>query len=407
MAGTDISSTLTNSLRVQYVEDYIRGGMRRRLYDQVAQPIDERSEAARQAASMAQLSRAGTVQVVFLSDMQIGTTSLSEVADITPQTLRDQTATVTTDMYGEAIQVSQKGMIMRYTNYGAEKARKVGMNMMESVDYLAQKAALQGSWVKRNDTRGKLDAGTAGDRANNDHFRWAAARFSTFVVPGWEDDSGITWACITDPFVVGDIATGGDIVNVAQYQRAEIILQHEIGRLDQFRIVESGLAKIFYGGGTTNASDVDTTLSAAANALSTTIVVASATNIAQGDWLNIGTKETGNTFYPHNERVNVASVSGTTITIVGQADNGGLRFDHASGATVNADDSVHTMLFGGPASLAKVYSPDIGEFGEMVGPLFQGMAQQWTSLSWKHYGGYGRLSENWLQRSEVSVEEEA
>jgi len=178
--------------------------------------------------------------------------------------------------------------------------------------------------------------------------------------------------------------------------------------VNNFRILASGYAKTFYGAGAANSTDVDTTLSSAASRLDKTIVVASADNIAAGQWLNIITaKESSSTFYPENERVKVASVSGTTISIVGEGENGGLRNAHASGAIVNHDDSVHVILFGGPQSLVKVYAPVIGEYGTMVGPKKQGLAEQWDSLAWKWYGGFGRISENWLYRAEVSVSEEA
>jgi hypothetical protein len=141
--------------------------------------------------------------------------------------------------------------------------------------------------------------------------------------------------------------------------------------------------------------------------LARTIAVGSTTNLAVGAWLNIlDGVESSDTFYPGNERVKVISGSSTALVIVGEGPNGGLRFAHAAGATVQDGDSVHTILFGGPSSLAKVYAPDIGEFGELVGPKKQGLADQWTSFAWKWYGGYGRPSENWLYRGEFAVSEE-
>lgn len=406
--AVDQTSTLSNSLRTQYVEDYIRGGMRRRFYDIIAQPIDERSEAAGKAQTMADLKKSGTVQVEFISDMAVGTTPLSEVQDIVPQILADATATVTTDMFGDAIQTSQKAMIQRYTNYGASRSEKVGLNMMEVVDFKAQEQALAGSLYYRYIARAKLDAGTTAHRASNSIFSNVAARLSHFNCPGWEGESQPTsWVALTDHFVMNDIVTSGNVVNVAEYQNGSIVLQNELGRLNSFKLVPSGWAKILYGAGTL-ASTVNTTLSSAAARLDKTIVLGSTTNVAAGQWLNVITgAETSTTFYPENERVKVDSISGTTVTIVGEGSNGGLRFAHAAGATVTDKDSVHLITFGGPSSLAKVYAPEIGEFGEMVGPLKQGLAHQWDSLAWKWYGGYGLLSENWLYRAEVSVSEEA
>jgi hypothetical protein len=305
-------------------------------------------------------------------------------------------------------------MLEAYTNYGTEKAMKVGMNLMESVDNLALEAGLKGSLqlVAAGMARTTLDAGTATHRASDTLLWRISSRLQELNVPGFISDltGDVTWSDITHPASVADLITnsGGNVVNVAQYQKGEMILNQEIGRLGPFKIVSSGNAKVFFGVGAANSSDVDTTLAAAATALSKTIVVTINTNIAAGDMLNIiAAKETSTTFYPMNERVRVASVSGTTITIVGAGDNGGLRFDHASGVVVNADDAVYTHLLGGPKSICKVYAPSMGVFGTMVGPLKQGLLEQWESLGWKYFGGYGRGPEKWLYRLEVSSADEA
>jgi len=47
------TSTLSNSLRIQYLNDYVVGAAKRRFYDIVASPIDELSAAAGAAQSMA------------------------------------------------------------------------------------------------------------------------------------------------------------------------------------------------------------------------------------------------------------------------------------------------------------------------------------------------------------------
>lgn len=88
-----------------------------------------------------------------------------------------------------------------------------------------------------------------------------------------------------------------------------------------------------------------------------------------------------------------AGYTGSTVTIVGQGPNAGLRYAHASGAAVRNADSVHLVVFGGPSSLVKVYAPSVGEFGEIVGPKRDGLADQFWSLAWKWWGGYGRLAE--------------
>jgi len=400
-------STLSNSLKVQRTNDYQAGGIRRRLYDMLAAPVSETSGAAGAAQSMADLCKGGTVRLTFVSDMAIGTTPLSEVQDIVPQVLDDAVANITVDMYGDGIQTSQKALIEYFTNYDSRSPAAVGLNMMEVVDFLALDAALAGSLFYRGAARASLDAGTTAHRASDTTFANVAARLSHFNTPGWEGEGKpSSWAGITDHFVLNDIASGGNVVNAAVYQDKEMVLNNEVGRLHSFRILASGWAKILYGAGI-EGSTLNTTLSAAATRLSTTINLTSTTNLAAGMWVNIGTPETSTTFYPSNERVKVSSISSKVATIVGEGENGGLRFAHASGTTCTIKDSVHLIMFGGPSSLAKVYAPTIGEFGELVGPKQQGLAEQWTSYAWKWFGGYGIPAENWLYRAEVSVSEEA
>jgi len=279
---------------------------------------------------------------------------------------------------------------------------------MELVDFKAMEAALGGSLVYRYAARSSLDAGNTLHHATDSRFASIAARLSHFNCPGWEGEGRPTsWAALTDHFVLNDIAQGDHVVNVAQYQDGGMVLNNEVGRLHQFRLVASGYAKILYGAGVDNSSASATTLSSAVARLAKTIVVGANTNLAVGDLINIwNAEETASTFYPDNERVQIGAISGTTLTIVGEGENGGLRWAHAAGKSVNNADSAHIITFAGPSSLAKIYAPSIGEFGELVGPLLQGLAQQWTSFAWKWFGGYGRPSENWLFRGEFSVSEE-
>jgi len=151
------------------------------------------------------------------------------------------------------------------------------------------------------------------------------------------------------------------------------------------------------------------TLASAAARLSKTYVTTSddSANVAVGLFWNIGTEETGSTFYPTNEQVKNLSAVTTTITFAGQGENGGFRFAHASGEAVNNNDSVYPIVFGGPGSIVKVFAPQVGEFGETVGPEESGLVHQFRHIGWKWYGGYGRLKENSLLRHECSVSYEA
>jgi hypothetical protein len=300
-------------------------------------------------------------------------------------------------------------MLQAYTNYGAERYYAVGRNMMESVDILARDAATKGDWVKRTVARASLDAGTSTHNASDALFSDVSTMFATAKAPGFETRMGPAWAAIMHPAVYHDIREEGNVVAVAQYQNAEIILNHELGALGPFRLVVSPWAKVFGGAGLDNDDVIATTLSTAVSALDHTMNLSTDIHIdsSMNQWWTIGTEETDSTHYPTNERVYAVSYSGSIVTIIGEAGNSGFRFDHAAGAGVRNADSVYTIVFGGPKSLAKVYQPSIGEYGQPVGPKKDGILDQFWTLGWKFYGGYSIMSQNRILRAEVTADSDS
>jgi N4-gp56 family major capsid protein len=345
------------------------------------------------------------VQVPFLSDMEPSETPISQTVDITPQTLRDAVTTITPTSRADALQWSQALEIQAYTDYGSGRFKKLGKAQMETVEILARDVALQGSLVVRSAARAALDAGTAADRFSDADVSEMETMLMQLKAPAFVGNGRPQWFAIMPPDVFHDVRTSGNVLNVGIYQDKEIILRFELGQLGPFKLIVSPWAKTFGAAGADNALVAATTIAASATAnraLDKTIEVALATNISVGRFLTIGTEETGDTHFPKNERVRWVSTSGTTITIVGEGANGGLRFDHPVGAPVRNADSVYPVAFGGPASLAKLYATEVGEFGEVVGPKKSGIADQFATLAYKFYGGYGRWSESYISRGEYS-----
>lgn len=393
------TSNLTNSLRVQQAAAYLEAVYGWRIYDQIAIPVP--------GLSMNDAIRGSSVQWEFLSSMAPATAALSQVADITPQILYDATASVTPTSRGDALQWSEQLDIQVFTNYAAERMKKLGENAAESIDLLALDAATKGTWVERAAARASLDAGTAAHRASDSVFRKMHSRMLALNVPGFVDSSGManTWAAIMAPEPFHDISESGRIDSIGLYQDMGIHLNYELAKVGAFRLVVHPRAKTFYSAGLDNATNVATTLNGAVNPLATTVVTAAdvSANITAGQLWTIGTEESSSTNYPTNERVKVQSAATTTLTITGFGENGGLRFAHASGEAVRNADSVYTIVYAGPASLVKLYDPGVGEFGKVVGPKVEGLLDQFNSVGWKFYGGYGRITENRLVRGEYSA----
>jgi len=390
------TTNLSNSIRARYLNDYINGALSVRLYDQFCYPIEQDRE---------KMQRASSIVVPFLSGMTPGSTAISETVDITPQTLTDATATLTPSSRGEAIQDSELLLLQNYTGYGAQRMEILGQNMIETIEAFLLDTALAGYVSYQAAARASLDAGTSGHRLSDDTFAQVARLMLGLKCPEFPGimGSGGTLAAIMHPDAYYDLLTGGNIVSIAHYQNPGIILNQELGFLAPFRIISSPWAKVFGAAGVAYSTALATTTSADMAPLDKTATIASGTNVEDGEWITIGTEESGSTYYPTNERVRYYSgADSTTLTFVGQGDNGGCKYAHASGVSVRNNDSVYPVLFGGPKSIAKAYASDVGEFGEIVGPEEQGILKQWVSLGWKFYGGFARISENWLARAEVS-----
>ena len=387
------TTNASDSIRVQYLSKYIEGAMGARLYDQFAKAI---------SADMSEVKRGSSISVPFLSGLDPSTQTISESADLVPATLVDTTATITPTSRGNAIQYSEKLKLTVYTDYTARAYEEVGINMMESIDLLAQAEALSGGIVVRGAARASLDAGTSTHLLSRATFIKAATYLKSLQVPSFLTKRGGRWLAMFHPWAINDLLADSALLAVGEYQDASMILRGEIGELLDFKIVTDPRCKRFLGAGADNGTNIATTLSAAGTRLDTTITVASGSNIAAGMWLAIGTEETANTHYATNEHVLVTGISGTTVTISGMGSNGGLKYDHDSGVAVRNADTVVPVVFGGPESLAKVYDTEVGEYGQIVGPKLTGLAEQWTTLAWKWYGGYDTVSDNRIVRAEVA-----
>lgn len=393
------SGNLTNAITTRYTSAYQRAAEIVRLYDQLATPVG-----APQFELETRRNLGSTYTFNFLSDMSPGVTAISEDADISLQVLRDATSTITPTSRSEGLKWSQLLDLSAYTDYVAARAEILGRNMMETVDNQAKAAALQGNLVSRYTARASLDAGTSTHNWTEAAIWSAMSTAESLKCPPFVDfRMRKMYIAIAHPDAYYDLFHGGNVVSAAIYGGlpGSVLLNGELGEIANCKLIISPSAKVFGGAGADQATNADYTLSAAASALDKTMAVATGTNVGSGRFVTVGTEETANTHYDDNERVKVVSGT-TTATIVGSGANGGLRFDHVSGAGVRNADSVYPVAYGSPASLVKVFAQEVGEFGEMVGPTRTGSAEQWTTLAWKWFGGYGRISESNIIRGEYS-----
>lgn len=413
MAIQTTSSPSISSIIARYSESYLKGAKAPMLYDQFA--VDY--TAFTPGMSMEEIMRSSAVYVPFRSGMAIGTSTISETTDLTPQVRYDATVSITPTSRGEALQFSQQLQHQAFSEFTAGAYEDIGENCMETIEAVAIDTALAGTWNDSYAARASLDAGTSAHNLSDSTFRMCDGLFQTMRVPGYDGMGGPEWSAVAHPWVFHDVQEGGKVVYVGEYQDKGITLNWELGKIGRFKLVSSPYAKVFWGAGANNDTDVDTSLNGAILPLAKTLVSTDdvSANVSKGRLWKIGTIETSTTFYPMNEPFIPLSASTTTITLNGFAHNGGFKYAHADGSDIINNDSVFPVLFLGPESLVRLYATDPGngdpdarpapgvKGAAIVGPLKQGLAHQWDSLAWKWWGGYGLISQHRLFRYEVSV----
>jgi N4-gp56 family major capsid protein len=400
------TSNLTNAVGERRFLKYVESAMFVRLYDQFAE--DYKAVGTKQELENLR-GMGSSYKFNFLSKMTPATSAISEVYDVVPQILRDATASITPTSRADGLEWTELLDIEAFTNYAEERMKVLGEGSMESIELLAIAAALQGGLVDRATARASLDAGTSGHRFNDAAILKAGAMVRALKCVPFMEMGTPQHLAVGHSDITYDLIQSGNLNTIMLYQDKALLTNRglfngEVGEIGGFRVLASPWGKVFGGAGADNGTNVDTTLSSAANALAKQIVVASATSITVGRTLTIGTEETGNTFRPTNEIVRVSDLysSGTTVDVISSEGNNGLRYDHASGEAVRNADNVYPVAYGSPGSLVKVYAEEIGEFGKVVGPKPLGNAETFAGVFYKFYGGYGRIGENWIMRGEYS-----
>jgi len=387
------TTEMSNSVKQAYLTEYVVGAQRGKVYDQLSHPV---------GADMKMLGAGTAVNIPFIARLARSEQTISQTQDIPTTQLKDATVQLTPTSVANAINWPELLDIQKYTDYTARAFEEVGKNMMESVDWLAAKAALNGAFNKSFTGRSSLDAGTTTHRITRNNFVNASIFLSDLGVPSLPTVRGERHIAVFNPWIMGDLMNDTNILAVGQYQEKGIILNWEVGEVNGFALVVTNDAKLFLAAGAANATAIGTTMANDTESLVTTFDVASGTSIAAGMWLLIGAKETGSTFYTTNERVFVVSVATNTLVIIGGGENGGLKYNHKAGETVSNSDTVTPVVFGGPMSMGKVFAAETSEYGTIVGPKKDGVLDQFNILGYKYYGGYGIVSGNQIFRSEFS-----
>ncbi len=397
------AGTATAGIFTQNEVKYMKTIWKMRTYDQFAAPIEKTFE-----------PKGVTVQRTWLAKLQPRPTAAlgSETADFDPQTVRDYSSTLSKVYLNDGLKAHDLLILKNSLGIEKELPRLVGELAAETIDALARQAATQGNLVTYGGSttataRSGMGAGTAGYRMSVDVF----TRVRGYLGSWMQDDNLLA---VMDNWAYADLLNTSSSVITNRMQYADnsggILFNYELGTLAGIRIVVSPLAKAFYGAGNANASVVNTTLATSTTANkagSTTVEVAANTNIVAGMWLTLGNVQTSTESDATiiTEIVLVASVSATTITVVGSGAGGTLKYDHAVGDTVKNPDTIHCTIFGSSDSMAVAFD-GFGRYGKLVEPFQDGKAKQWTNWAFKYYGQYKLFDQSKIYRSENSASQQ-
>ncbi len=330
-------------------------------------------------------------------------TPLPEMSDVTPEGIFDFNYTVTPYEYGRAFAVSQLARYQSRTTLQDKLARIAAQDRVNSIDRLIRRKVYgHGSDVPTNTYLNSANS-TMATMVSTDVISWD---FLTELVLqakslGIEPMDGSNFVAVIHPLLEKGIKNMADYKNVGQYNVPDIFYKGEVGMVAGIRFIVSPQAKVFWGAGPATALAGSTTLTNAYNAGSTTIVIGSGANIANGDYLTIGTVETESVSPSANlEQVRVVSGGGTTTLVIrglgtykpdSNQKTSGLYFDHAAGEAVVEKYNVCGIPILGKNSLIGVHGARTGRYGQSGFKTGLDILDRFGYVWWYWYGGVSRV----------------
>ena len=398
------TTVLSNSVQALYQAEFVMAAKRMYVYSQ--DPL-----AFTPAQGVIGVgNRGSSVNIPVFQRLIPSTAALSQTSDVTPIVFRDNLIEITPDMHGQAVQLSQKLSLTAFTDVERAAVINVAEAAADVRDRLARIQAVAGETVRfGGDATTRATVGTGASSYEMAYSDWldAVAFLAGSRAPMLSDPAGV--AAIISHQTYADQIDDGTLILVGEYSAGAypFLLNYEIGtHIAGVRVLKSDFAKVFHGAGASITGGLEATV------VDTTAMVAGATFLdlpgtmtsgAVGDFIAVGTIETTAVGDPIvTETVMILSTGSSAVPIVGGGPNGGFVFDHAAGVAVTAGSQVHAALFMTAEALAMVYTNDdgLGPDGLIIPPENTGLLKQFNSLGYKHFLGFGRMSENRLYRVE-------
>lgn len=345
----------------------------------------------------------GTLDFPAFGELDPVETPLVEDADVVPDSITDFNVTVPPHEYGRAVAKTQVASFRSRVPLQRRLAEMVANDRINSIDRLIRRAVCGygsnvPSYIVQPDgttVMSNLAAQTAAHRVS-----WAflteLRMYAKSVGIEPVDRSG-NLVAVVHPLLEYDLLNLTTEFQNARYYRTDdtTLFEGEIGMAAGIRFIVSNAGRVHLGSGAATATAGSTTLAAPASAGSTTITVAAGTNIANGDYLTIGTVETGSVAPSENlEQVQVISGGGTTTLTIRGLGNGtsfGLRFDHAAGEAVVETANICDIPILGKNSLIGIYGARTGRYGQAIMKDGLDILDRIAYVGWYWYGGVARV----------------
>lgn len=365
------------------------------------------------------------IDIRFQQRIPINTDTINEKADIVPRQVGDNKTTITINEYGDAIQIAHFLELVQRGDARKEIGKAIADQHVGSLDRLAGRQYYEGNTIV---LRAGGNTARSGLDSTNDVLTNAAVGMSFFSqaiamlrgqgAPGFTSDSNgqSKYATVVNTAIAQDLPETSGYLPALQYREGAMTLFNgEMGEIRGLRFTESVQGKVYPGAGAT--AQGATTLSSAAVAGASTVVVASATGLSVGDFITLGTLEDGSTITTEDqtdavkrlETVMITAVASTTLTIagmgygVGAAQTPGLRYDHPSGEAVTEAALVAAIPIFGPESVMKAYAVPEGPFGHAVVSGPYDVLQRFHNVGWYFVGGWAKTMGLWTIRLEAAT----
>lgn len=386
------STDLTNSVVTNYRREYMLvAAQRKEVYGQFVDWQDPIPDDG---------GFGGTLDYPMYGELEPIETELTEDADVTPTSIVDANMTLSPKEHGRAVGNTQLAAFKSRTKLQQIIAKQVALDRINSIDRIIRRTVCGfGNNLPTMCYYAHGGTTMAGMTATTGAPTWdwlneLVARAKSTGMEPFEDGN---YMAIAHPLLMLEIRKFNEFRVTGMFQRPEMLFGYKAGEMAGINFVENHQARIHMAAGT--AVQTATTLNGAVSAGATSVIVTSATGLAVGDYITIGTVETesltaAQMIATKPETVLITAVNSTTLTVRGVGNkpgNFGLRFDHASAEAVTEAPTVASIPILGKNSILGAFASRTGRYGEPGIKTGLDIMDRIAYFRWYWYGGLARV----------------